>query len=53
MKEVKKEPSPALEGPAAEINAKIVGFGDKVRQLKSEKADKAAIDKAVKDLLAA
>lgn len=53
VKEVKKEPSPALEGPAAEINAKIVGCGDKVRQLKSEKADKAAIDSAVKDLLAA
>jgi len=48
-----KEASPVLEGPAKEIDAKIKEQGEMVRNLKAEKADKAAIDAAVKGLLAA
>lgn len=40
-----------LTGKAAEIDAKIKEAGDKVRELKTAKADKAAIDAAVKVLL--
>jgi len=54
-----KSPAPApappkedLTGPAAEIDAKIKAAGDKVRQLKTDKAEKAAVDDAVKELLA-
>merc|ERR1711887_484759 len=59
--EPKKEKAPAkaasppkeeLSGPAAEIDGKIKAQGDKVRQLKTDKADKAAVDAAVKELLA-
>ncbi|XP_063428728.1 bifunctional glutamate/proline--tRNA ligase-like isoform X1 [Mytilus trossulus] len=39
-------------GPGVDINNKIAAQGDKVRQLKSEKAAKADIDAAVKALLA-
>ena len=38
-------------GPGAELDAKITSQGDTVRKLKTEKADKAAIDAAVKTLL--
>jgi len=46
-----KEEAPKLTGKAAEIDAKIKEAGDKVRELKTAKADKAAIDVAVKALL--
>jgi len=45
-------PPKELSGPAAEIDGKIKSQGDKVRQLKTDKADKAAVDEAVKQLLA-
>ena len=38
-------------GPGAELDAKIKSQGDTVRKLKTEKADKASIDAAVKTLL--
>ena len=38
-------------GPGAELDAKIKAQGDTVRKLKTEKADKASIDAAVKSLL--
>ena len=41
-----------LTGPGAAIDAAIKGQGETVRKLKVEKADKAAIDEAVKKLLA-
>jgi len=44
-------PPTQLSGPAAEIDAAIKAQGDEVRKLKSEKADKAAVDEAVKKLL--
>jgi len=52
-----KEKSPQIpkvesSGPAAEIEGKIKVQGDRVRQLKTDKADKAAVDEAVKALLA-
>jgi len=45
-------PPKELSGPASEIDGKIKSQGDKVRQLKTEKAEKAAVDEAVKQLLA-
>jgi len=45
-------PPKELSGPAAEIDGKIKSQGDLVRQLKTEKADKAKVDEAVKGLLA-
>ena len=49
----KKSPPPAevKTGPGAELDAKITSQGDIVRKLKTEKADKADIDAAVKTLL--
>ena len=51
----KKSPPPASaevkSGPGAELDAKITSQGDMVRKLKTEKADKASIDTAVKTLL--
>merc|ERR1719499_2302297 len=44
-------PPKELSGPAAEIDNAIKAQGDAVRKLKSEKADKAAVDEAVKKLL--
>jgi len=44
-------PPQELSGPAAEIDGKIKSQGDLVRQLKTEKADKAKVDEAVKGLL--
>jgi len=41
-----------LTGPAAELDAAVRGQGETVRKLKTEKADKAAVDEAVKKLLA-
>jgi len=41
-----------LTGEAAELDGKIVSAGDLVRKLKTEKADKAEVDTAVKSLLA-
>ena len=38
-------------GPGAELEDKIKAQGDTVRKLKTEKADKASIDAAVKTLL--
>ena len=53
QKEVQPSPAAApVKGPGAEIDAKITAQGDEVRKLKSEKADKAAVDAAVKTLLA-
>jgi len=43
--------APKLSGKAAEIDAKIKEQGDKVRELKGSKADKAAVEAAVKELL--
>merc|ERR1740129_269507 len=43
---------PASGGAAADINTAITAQGDIVRKLKTDKADKAAIDGAVKKLLA-
>merc|ERR1711892_830217 len=40
-----------LTGPAAELDAAVRGQGETVRKLKTEKADKAAVDEAVKKLL--
>jgi len=47
----KAEPAPQLTGKAAEIDAKIKEQGDKVRELKAAKAEKAEVDAAVKALL--
>merc|ERR1719474_43597 len=44
-------PPKELSGPAAEIDNAIKAQGDAVRKLKSEKADKSAVDEAVKKLL--
>jgi len=41
-----------LTGPGAELDAAVRGQGETVRKLKTEKADKAAVDEAVKKLLA-
>ena len=41
----------ATEAPGAEVEAKIKAQGDKVRQLKTDKAEKAEIEAAVKTLL--
>ena len=41
-----------LTGPGAAVDAAIKAQGEAVRQLKADKADKAAIDEAVKKLLA-
>ena len=41
---------PCIEG-SEDLEAKITAQGDKVRALKADKADKAAIDAAVKILL--
>jgi len=41
-----------LSGPAAQLDASIKEQGEAVRKLKAEKADKAAVDDAVKKLLA-
>ena len=50
-----KEPSPkpegGLTGDAAQLNDDIIAQGNKVRTLKTEKADKVAIDTAVQVLL--
>jgi len=45
-------PAPELSGAAAEVDAAIKAQGEAVRKLKAEKADKAAVDEAVKKLLA-
>jgi len=44
-------PAPALSAPAAEVDAKIKAQGDIVRKLKADKAEKAAIDASIKELL--
>ena len=44
--------TPELTGPAAAADAAIKAQGEVVRKLKTEKADKAAVDDAVKKLLA-
>jgi len=44
-------PEQQLTGKAAEIDAKIKAQGEKVRSLKTAKADKSEIDAAVKELL--
>merc|ERR1711874_19577 len=49
-KNVKSEKEPSKE--EVDIDKKIKEQGDKVRQLKGDKADKAAVDEAVKALLA-
>ena len=48
----KASPPPASGGSAADINTAITAQGDIVRKLKTDKADKADIDLAVKKLLA-
>lgn len=48
----KTEEGPALTGAAAELNTKVVGAGDRVRELKAAKAEKAEVEEAVKVLLA-
>jgi len=45
------KPSVELSGPAAQLDAAIKEQGEAVRKLKSEKAEKAAVDDAVKKLL--
>eukprot|EP00092_Neocalanus_flemingeri_P024203 GFUD01026250.1.p1 GENE.GFUD01026250.1~~GFUD01026250.1.p1 ORF type:complete len:741 (-),score=338.37 GFUD01026250.1:91-2313(-) len=47
-----KAATPELTGPAAAVDAAIKEQGEAVRNLKAEKADKAAIDEAVKKLIA-
>jgi len=47
----KAQEGPALTGAAAELNTKVVAAGDRVRELKAAKADKAAVEAAVKALL--
>eukprot|EP00092_Neocalanus_flemingeri_P024201 GFUD01026248.1.p1 GENE.GFUD01026248.1~~GFUD01026248.1.p1 ORF type:complete len:823 (-),score=382.72 GFUD01026248.1:91-2559(-) len=47
-----KAATPELTGPAAAVDAAIKEQGEAVRKLKAEKADKAAIDEAVKKLIA-
>ena len=44
-------PGAASDDKGAELDGKIKAQGDKVRQLKTDKADKAEIDAAVKSLL--
>ena len=41
----------AASGPGAEVNAKIAAQGDKIRDMKANKADKAAIKAEVDVLL--
>jgi len=50
-KDVKPVPAVKLENAGSEIATKITEQGDKVRDLKSKKADKAEVDAAVKTLL--
>merc|ERR1711874_474894 len=53
-KDVKKAVPAETQEPSkevVEIDKKIKDQGDKVRRLKAEKADKAAVDEAVKELL--
>ena len=44
-------PGAASDDKGAEVDGKIKAQGDKVRQLKTDKADKAEIEAAVKTLL--
>merc|ERR1712025_670382 len=45
-------PPTELSGPAAQLDAAIKVQGEAVRKLKADKAEKAAVDDAVKKLLA-
>merc|ERR1719370_775560 len=47
-----KVEGPALSGEAKELDAKVTAAGEKVRALKTAKAEKAEVDEAVKVLLA-
>merc|ERR1712130_759038 len=48
----KKVEGPVLSGEAKELDAKVTAAGEKVRALKTAKAEKAEVDEAVKTLLA-